>query len=196
MPSLVLVKHDAQGRVERSRQPVLRHPGGGERIADLVLQRFSRKAGGAQQPAVVSGTKDRQFRTALQRLVRPHNVAPPQCLGDGGIKHRRQRFERRLDLGKRLRGFDSDMLDLDWDGGTVGHGSSYSLVSECAALIAAHTFCGVSGMSRWATPNGANASSTAWTIVGGAPIAPLSPIPLTPSGFTGDGVCWNCERIA
>jgi hypothetical protein len=47
---------------------------------------------------------------------------------------------------------------------------------------------GVSGMSRCAMPNGASASSTAWTIVGGAPIEPLSPIPFTPSGFVGDGV--------
>src|SRR5438132_8197620 len=34
-------------------------------------------------------------------------------------------------------------------------------------------------MSRCAMPNGASASSTAWTIVGGAPIEPLSPIPFT-----------------
>ena len=57
-----------------------------------------------------------------------------------------------------------------------------------ALRIAAQIFCGVSGMSRCAMPNGASASSTACTIVGGAPIEPLSPIPFTPSGFVGDGV--------
>jgi hypothetical protein len=44
------------------------------------------------------------------------------------------------------------------------------------------------GMSRWVIPNGDSASRTAWTIVGGAAIAPFSPMPFTPIGFVGDGV--------
>src|SRR5438093_1295890 len=42
-------------------------------------------------------------------------------------------------------------------------------------------------MSRWVIPNGASASTTAFTITGGIPIVPASPIPLTPSGLFGDG---------
>ena len=37
-------------------------------------------------------------------------------------------------------------------------------------------------------PNGSSASSTALAMAGVAPIVPASPAPLTPSGFTGDGV--------
>jgi hypothetical protein len=52
---------------------------------------------------------------------------------------------------------------------------------------------GVSGMSRWVMPNGESASSTACTMHGGAAIEPLSPTPLTPIGFVGEGVSWNKE---
>src|SRR5262249_48962746 len=49
-------------------------------------------------------------------------------------------------------------------------------------------FSGVSGISRWRTPRGLNASTTELTTAGEQPIVPASPTPLTPSGFTGDGV--------
>gem|GEM_PF-7005371 len=44
-------------------------------------------------------------------------------------------------------------------------------------------------------PKGASASSTACTIVGGAPIEPLSPIPFTPRGLVGDLVSWNYDLM-
>src|SRR6516165_8901655 len=86
---------------------------------------------------------------------------------------------------------------LRWQRGELPEsgGSGYWPPSARALRIAAQIFCGVSGISRCAIPNGASASRTACTIIGGAPIAPLSPIPFTPSGFVGDGVSWNCERI-
>src|SRR5207245_8575472 len=44
------------------------------------------------------------------------------------------------------------------------------------------------GMSICVTPKGASASTTALTTAGVDPIVPASPTPLTPNGFTGDGV--------
>jgi hypothetical protein len=126
MPSLVLVKHDAQRRIEGGRQLVLGNPSGGERIADLVLHGLARKPGGPQQPAVISGAEDRQLRTALQRFLRAPDVALPQCLRDGGIERRHQVFERRLDVRKRPRGFDPNVFDLNASLGNdrIGHYTS------------------------------------------------------------------------
>src|SRR5438045_7631009 len=55
-------------------------------------------------------------------------------------------------------------------------------------LITLQTSSGLIGISRCRTPNGASASTIAPTTAGVAPIVPASPTPLTPSGFTGDGV--------
>src|SRR5260370_10575103 len=49
-------------------------------------------------------------------------------------------------------------------------------------------FSGVSGMSMWRTPSGESASTTELTTAGEQPMVPASPTPLTPSGFTGEGV--------
>src|ERR1700680_604065 len=68
--------------------------------------------------------------------------------------------------------------------------------SPRAFWIAPQIFCGVRGMSRCAMPNGASASRTACTIVGGAPIEPHSPIPFTPRGLMGDGVSWTGDLKA
>src|SRR5690242_10666544 len=51
-----------------------------------------------------------------------------------------------------------------------------------------HTFSDRIGMSICVTPNGASASTTAFTTAGVEPMVPASPTPLTPSGFTGEGV--------
>src|ERR1051325_546939 len=59
--------------------------------------------------------------------------------------------------------------------------------SYCEERIA-QTFSGLIGISRCVTPYGDNASTTAFTIAGVAPIVPASPTPFTPSGFTGEGV--------
>jgi hypothetical protein len=64
MPSLVLLKHDAQRRVEGGRQPVPCHPSGGERIADLVLHGLAREAGNAQQSAMIPDAEDAPDRAA------------------------------------------------------------------------------------------------------------------------------------
>ena len=45
-----------------------------------------------------------------------------------------------------------------------------------------------SGMSRWRTPNGRSASTTALTTAGVEPMVAASPMPLAPSGLNGDGV--------
>src|SRR5262249_54968583 len=58
----------------------------------------------------------------------------------------------------------------------------------CASLMAAHTRCGVVGMSICRTPRWASASMTAFCPAGVAPIVPASPMPLAPSGFTVVGV--------
>src|SRR5690606_15078734 len=51
-----------------------------------------------------------------------------------------------------------------------------------------HIFSGVRGISSSLTPNGFSASMTALTTAGVAAIVPVSPIPLTPRGLTGEGV--------
>ena len=58
--------------------------------------------------------------------------------------------------------------------------------------MACHTALGVAGMSMWLTPSGRSASSMALITAGGAPIAPASPQPFTPSGLNGVGV----QRVA
>src|SRR5215470_11950584 len=52
-----------------------------------------------------------------------------------------------------------------------------------AARIVSHTRSGVAGISIVSTPSGDSASITALITVGGAPIVPDSPMPLTPSGL-------------
>src|SRR5438128_3096455 len=59
---------------------------------------------------------------------------------------------------------------------------------QALALIIFQTASGLTGISRCLTPKGDNASTIAFTIAGVAPMVPASPTPLTPSGFTGDGV--------
>src|SRR5580692_1547067 len=56
-----------------------------------------------------------------------------------------------------------------------------------AAWIACQTRSGISGMSRCAMLSSPSASTTALTRAGGAPIAPASPAPLTPSGLVRHG---------
>ena len=52
-----------------------------------------------------------------------------------------------------------------------------------------HTRSALSGIaSMWSMPSGASASTTALTTAGVAAMVPVSPAPLTPSGFTGVGV--------
>ena len=58
----------------------------------------------------------------------------------------------------------------------------------CASRIALQTRSGVAGLPTSVTPRCETASTIALTTAGGAAIVPASPIPLTPSGFVGDGV--------
>src|SRR4029077_4511958 len=67
---------------------------------------------------------------------------------------------------------------------TVG---AHAAFLPAAARMAVQRRSGVSGMSRCAIPSSARASTTAWTRAGGAPIAPASPAPLTPSGLVRHG---------
>jgi hypothetical protein len=54
--------------------------------------------------------------------------------------------------------------------------------------MARHTRSEVAGMSISTMPSGANASTTAFMIAAGAPMAPASPQPLTPSGLCAQSV--------
>src|SRR4051794_20970990 len=54
-----------------------------------------------------------------------------------------------------------------------------------ASSIARHTRSDVVGMSMCRTPRWATASTTAFCTAGVAPMVPASPMPLTPSGFSG-----------
>src|SRR5262249_50334365 len=49
---------------------------------------------------------------------------------------------------------------------------------------------GLTGVALNSTPNGDSASQIALAIAAGGATAPPSPTPLTPSGLSGDGVCW------
>src|SRR5262249_10107133 len=60
--------------------------------------------------------------------------------------------------------------------------SPYSAAS-CCWWMARQIFSGVAGISRWRTPWPFSASTMALEIAAGAPIAPASPQPLTPSGL-------------
>src|SRR5690606_12424823 len=57
--------------------------------------------------------------------------------------------------------------------------------------IAFHTFSGVRGISRSFTPKGFSASTTAFTTAGVEAMVPVSPMPFTPRGLTGEGVSVN-----
>ena len=60
----------------------------------------------------------------------------------------------------------------------------YSAASgERCCWMRRHSLSGVAGMSRWRIPSGFSASTRALVIAAGAPIAPASPQPLTPSGL-------------
>jgi len=213
---LVLVQHDAQRRVQRGRQLVLGHLRSSQRIADVVLHRLARLAGDLQQSAMIFAVEDREFRTTLQLLSGAIGFTLLQQRQNSGIEPGNRAFQRRFHHRKRLCGFDLDVLDSndlstnEWirhgnprcsdrglDNQPTGKPSDrdHRLAPPRGLWIAAQIFCDVRGMSRCAMPNGANASSTACTIVGGAPIEPLSPIPFTPSGLVGEGVCWNCDLM-
>src|SRR5262249_51242375 len=92
-----------------------------------------------------------------------------------------------MPAGKELRVFASEQLDRVLDG--LRH-----LVLErsrdhvLASWIALHTRSGDAGICTSATPRGASASTTAFITAAGDAIAPVSPTPLTPSGFVGLGV--------
>src|SRR5580658_1325179 len=66
---------------------------------------------------------------------------------------------------------------------------SAALGMLCAA-IARHTRSDVAGISRSLMPSGASAFTTAFITAAGAPMAPASPQPLTPSGLCVQGVPW------
>jgi len=62
--------------------------------------------------------------------------------------------------------------------------------------MAAQTRCGVAGISRWVMlwPPDCKASITALITVGGDPIAPASPQPLTPKGHIAE-VIDGCHAV-
>src|SRR4029077_12608325 len=66
--SLVLVENDAERRVERRRQLVLRHPRSSQRITYVVLHRLAGLASDLQQSAMISAVKDRKRWSTLQFL--------------------------------------------------------------------------------------------------------------------------------
>ena len=104
-----------------------------------------------------------------------------------------QRRDQRVATGDNLGCFRITLQQIDCvsertDPDVVESSGNHRLAPVCAAWTAAQIRGGVRGMSRWVMPNGCKASSTAWTMQGGAAIDPLSPMPLTPSGLVGEGV--------
>src|SRR5208282_3960044 len=73
------------------------------------------------------------------------------------------------------------------------HGHYSAAFGVPRAWIAAQTRFGVAGMSMRSTPSGFNASRTAPMTAGGAPVAPASPAPLTPSGLVFAGTSVSSE---
>src|SRR5262245_53409320 len=76
----------------------------------------------------------------------------------------------------------------DWTPSTRSVGGRATMILVTYVWISFQTFSGIRGMSTWRTPNTLSASTTEFTIAGVQPIVPASPTPLTPSGFTGEGV--------
>ena len=76
-------------------------------------------------------------------------------------------------------------LDPNTSGGSR-HGDGERPAS--AASMADQTRSGVHGRSRWRMPRCDSASITAFCTAGVAPMVAASPMPLAPSGFSGDGV--------
>ena len=74
-----------------------------------------------------------------------------------------------------------------------GRGSPRLAGASAQSCIARQTFSGVSGVSRCSTPKGRSASITALTTAGVEPMVAASPMPFTPSGFTGVGVTVRCS---
>src|SRR6202035_1241673 len=74
--------------------------------------------------------------------------------------------------------------------------AGYALAALLAFSIASHTRDGVAGMSIAVTPSGTSASISALITVGGAPMVPDSPMPLTPSGLVRHGTSSSSELIS
>src|SRR6185295_154153 len=69
--------------------------------------------------------------------------------------------------------------------GLLGH-TPYSATPFSFKMF--HTRSGVIGMSMWRTPKCDSASTTAFTMAGGAPTVADSPTPFAPKGWWGQGV--------
>src|SRR5262245_51763555 len=74
------------------------------------------------------------------------------------------------------------LVEVVWCGVGEGCGNQATFYRE------RQIFSGVIGMSMWLTPCPRSASTMALTVAAGAPVAPLSPQPFSPKGFTGEGV--------
>jgi len=93
---------------------VLRHPGDGERIADVVLQCRPRlSASDPEQCSVISAAQYRKSRKTLKVAPGAFGFTASQQFENPGIELRNRAFERRLNFRKGLCGFDFDMLDVD-----------------------------------------------------------------------------------
>src|SRR6185295_12092554 len=81
------------------------------------------------------------------------------------------------------------------DQGASGAPGLAGAIGYLPLCIARHTRSGRSGMSRWRTPKGFNASTTALTSAGVEPMVAASPMPLAPSGLNGEVVTvWSVTK--
>src|SRR5215470_16593717 len=148
-----------------------------------------------------------QFAFAVAQALGRHHVAAVCLRGQHGAGFHRPAIEqdRARATGRRVaahvgRGQSGHVPQEMDQQRAVGYVGSYlaavdshcdlhrSLPFSAAALIAAQTLAGVSGMSMWRTPRWLTASMTEFCTAGVAPIVPASPMPLTPSGLMVAGV--------
>src|ERR1700730_6842638 len=126
---------------------MLRHPRGGQRIADGILQRLAWLAGDLQQSTMISGIEDRKLRTTLQLLSGAVSFTVLQQYEDPGVELWNQAFERCLHVRKGPPGLDLDVFDLyrSRDDDRIRHKSP-------------HTAIGAEGSDDWLGINGSRSA--------------------------------------
>src|ERR1043166_4962002 len=122
----------------------------------------------------------------LRQLADVHQL---RGLGQPEAHHRQERVPAGEQLAPVARGEGVERVPHRLGAHVVEGGRDHRAPpSAFAAWIAAQTPAGVRGSSLWGRPSGASASPPAFTRHAAEAMVPASPIPLTPSGLTGDGV--------
>ncbi len=161
-------------------------------IADVRCRLGQQRAAGTNERRAFhlimrGGGADPQHAAFLANEVQIRDPAKVHQLlrrGQAQLHHRDQAHAAGQQLGVFLRQQPECVLE-------TGRSRVLEILRDHArppCWIRFQIFSGVIGMSICRTPNGLSASTTELTTAGEAPMVPASPTPLTPSGFTGDGV--------